>query len=621
MYAAPAGAERFIHVVRALADPGTSRYRRDFPDNIVPVRGYRAPILDRAGEKPSAQSSSDAGNAREIAAAECVSHNLAPEGLLTTLARVIRILGPERFISDPASSRAALEAAGVPVDLLACFTTSDPATATTPRLVSFLARRLSDGDTIESLKPVLDQLPFRFARSHPGFRVSTESGEDELGVLRVQLGGGYDDGIIPGGSIDLICQLVGAFPSVDFLISVPDSHLDPFRQLASGTWRLRRTNHVTLIAEPLPVAAWAQDNGKAGIIEPGPAAADSASPARIRLATLAPRYASIGTSESHFQKGESFLMDGLKATGHAVVQSPLLFQGGNLLAARDPKSGERLLLVGEAELHRNIALGLTRAQALEAFREEFGVDRCVVVPAASYHLDFDVCLRAREGELIAFVNDTPAAARAIIRLGLGALEKSGAMDSISMQTARDHLDAGRELDLVRHLRTALPGRSPAAQRHPATLSRWFASGQADSAEGNFQCFLAALDVVESSLEISGASVADPDPGHTACLQALRRLDAARLTQVDVFKKQGWKVVFVPSMTDLYRGINYLNGVHHRQGYVMPVFGGFYAPLDQAATAAFRSVLGPALRITPILSAESQRHHGGVHCAAAAYPRL
>jgi hypothetical protein len=89
----------------------------------------------------------------------------------------------------------------------------------------------------------------------------------------------------------------------------------------------------------------------------------------------------------------------------------------------------------------------------------------------------------------------------------------------------------------------------------------------------------------------------------------------------VFKSQGWKVVAIPSMSDLYRSINYLNGIHHRNGYVMPVFGGFYAPLDNAATAAFRQALGSEFKITPILSAESQRHHGGVHCTAAAYLKL
>jgi hypothetical protein len=102
---------------------------------------------------------------------------------------------------------------------------------------------------------------------------------------------------------------------------------------------------------------------------------------------------------------------------------------------------------------------------------------------------------------------------------------------------------------------------------------------------------------------------------------MRRLNAARVAQTEVLKLQGWTIVAIPSMTDLYRGINYLNGIHHSGGYLMPAFGGFYAPLDNAAQAAFRRALGSGFKITPILSAECQRHHGGVHCAASAYPRL
>lgn len=72
---------------------------------------------------------------------------------------------------------------------------------------------------------------------------------------------------------------------------------------------------------------------------------------------------------------------------------------------------------------------------------------------------------------------------------------------------------------------------------------------------------------------------------------------------------------------LYCGINYLNGIHHRQGYILPVFGGFFARLDGEAIAAFRQAIGSEPKITSILTAESQRQHGGVHCTTAAYPRL
>jgi hypothetical protein len=622
LFAARSSAERFIAVVHSRPDPDANQHRSQIPDSFVPLRSYRAPILGRANEMPPAFALHGELSQKEITAAEYVARRLAHDGLLTTLARVIEILGPDRFTTEVTAGLGTLQSVGIPTDLLACFSGTNGDTINAPiNMVAFIAQRIAGGATLESLAPELGRLPFKYALTHQPFRVATESGEDELGMLRVQVGGGYDHGIVAGGSIDVICQLVSALPDVDFLISIPSPHLEPFHQLASQAWRLRRTNHVTLISEPLNVGAWAQDNGKAGHFtaesSPGPGIGSGRQPP----ATLVPRYACVGEGQSSFQKGESFLMDGLRTAGHAVAQSPMLFQGGNLLAVRDPKSGQRLLLVGEAELYRNMALGLTRSQVLEAFQAEFGVDRCVPVPSASYHLDFDVCLRARGGVLVAFVNDTMSAARTVVGLGLDALEKSGALIASAAQACRADLGSGRDLELVRRLRIVIPRRSPAGAGYPPLLSRQFASGRTDSTTGNFQCFLLALGLLESSLEEAGHLLADSDPEHTAYLQALRRMNAARRAQIEVFASQGWKVISIPSMTDLYRSINYLNGIHHRRGYLMPAFGGFYTPMDDAAMAAFREEFGSEFKITPILSAECQQHHGGVHCAAMAYPKL
>jgi len=614
MVVAPNDAGRFIKVARSSSEAG--QYRAALPASFVPLRGFRAPILERSGETPRALQPPGQWSEGEIAAAECIAQKLAHDGLLSTLAQVIRILDPQHFMINRVPSLKTLDAVGFPIDLIACFSISNDAIPSSPDgVISFIARRLAGGATVESLKPELDKMPFRFVPTHPSFRVATESGEDEPGLLRVQVGGGYDDGVVPGGSIDIICQLVSAFPAVDFLISIPNPYFEPFHQLASQTWRLRRTNHVLLVSEPLAIAAWPQDNGKAGCFT-------NEASVRPQWATLAPRYANIGEGHSSFQKGESFLMDGLRAAGHGVVHSSLLFQGGNLLAVRNPKSNARVLLIGEAELYRNTALGLTLSQVLEAFRVEFGVDRCLMVPAVSYHLDFDACLRAHDGELVVFVNDTVSAARSVVGLGLDALERSGILDTNAAVACRADLSSGDELKAIRRLRAVIPRRSPPTAGYPASLSRVFVSERSDSATVNFQCFLLALDLIESSARGTVEEVLpDPDPEHAAYLQALRRLDAARQAQAEVFKNQGWKVVAIPSMTDLYRGVNYLNGIHHRHGYVMPAFGGFYAPIDQAAKAAFRRALGPELNITSLFSAESQRHHGGVHCTAAAYPRL
>lgn len=618
LFAARRRVDRYIDILISKPSADVALYRSALPAAFAPLRGYRAPVLEQANAAWPALAVRSELDSQEVAAAELVARRVADDGLLSTLVQVVAALGPERFTTNDNTGLADLKAVGVPVDWLAYFS----ATNGQPEdVVTFIATQLAGGATVEAINQDLDTYSFQFRQSHPSFAVATESGEDELGTLRLQVGGGYQDGIVPGGSIDVVCQLVRSFPGLDFLISIPNEYRDSFFEMAAQTWRLRRTNQVTLISEPFPVAAWAQDNGKAGTLfrDQAPGTASGAAPRK--LATLIPRYASIDAGRSRFEKGESFLMDGLKAAGHEVVQSPLLFQGGNLLAVRDPKTGERLLLVGEGELHRNMTLGLTRPQALQTFRIEFGVDRCIEVPAVSYHLDFDVCVRSHNGELIAFVNDPMAAARAIVDLGISALEKAGILDPDAARAARGHLESGRDLDLLRLLRTIAPRRAPDSRGYPATFCRGFASSQIDSDAGNVQCFLLALDLLESSLDVTQPVMPGPDPSYSEYLEALRRNAAARAAQTETFRHLGWKIVAIPSMGDLYRGINYLNGIHHRDGYIMPGFGGFYAPLDQAASAAFREVLGSEFKITTLLTAESQRNHGGVHCTTAPYPRL
>jgi hypothetical protein len=156
---------------------------------------------------------------------------------------------------------------------------------------------------------------------------------------------------------------------------------------------------------------------------------------------------------------------------------------------------------------------------------------------------------------------------------------------------------------------------------PSTFSRAFADDPADDAAGNVQVFLLALDLLESASPTPGPTAAFNPAGRPAYLAALRRMEQARRSQIAALQQLGCKIIPIPSMQDLYRSINYLNGLQHRGGYVMPVFGGFYTPLDQAAAAAFRAAPGPDFHLATIRTSECQRMHGGVHCTASVYPRL
>ncbi len=607
-----ASTDRYLHAIKFAPDPDLLNWRRSLPTNMVPAPGFRAPILGRAREGMLAGNPGQGLAEVHQRAAAVVTERLARDGLLLTLAKSIEVLGPKRILADAGDALQMIRRIGFPADLLACFAVDGARLTNASAVVQHIARKLAEGRTAEALRPELGRIPFRFVPADERFKVADESGAHPLGLLRMQAGGGYQGGVVAGGSIDVIGQLVNALPQADFLISIPDEFLDPFVSMARHSWRLRRTNQATVIGEPLPLSAWAQDNGKAGVMrEPGSTAE--------WIATLTPRYASIGEGVSSFEPGESFLMDGLAAAGHRVAHSSLLFQGGNLLAVTEPVSGERVLLMSDGTMHRNMALGLSRDQVLDAFQSEFGVSRCVVLPAVSYHLDFDVSIRSRGKDLVVFVNDTLVASRIVVALGIDALERHGVLGSNVAIRVRSSLAGRRDDEVVTVIESVLRKVSGEKASLPASLSKAFVADRMDFGAGNLQTFLLAVDLLESSL----ASVSDGpgDAGRREYLDALRRLDAGRRHQTRELRKLGWTVVAIPSMTDLYRGINYLNGIQHRDGYIMPVFGGFYTALDQAAHAAFREAIGPDVTLTPVRSAECQRKHGGVHCTASAYPRL
>ncbi len=318
-----------------------------------------------------------------------------------------------------------------------------------------------------------------------------------------------------------------------------------------------------------------------------------------------------------FVPGETFLADGLAAAGHVVVQSSLLFQGGNLLAVRDSGAGERILLIGEAEIYRNTALGLTREQVLKAFATEFDVDRYVVLPAVSFHIDFDLTVRAHDGELIAFVNDDDRAVRLILELGTDALATHGALDAAAAQNAKTHLRAGRSREFLKSILDPVFRQANPGGQFPLSLANRFSAGPADSPVGNFQRFLVALDMLAAQ---TLAPAEWPGTRHAqAYMRSIRRRSTDRQGLHEQLRRLGWKVVPVPSLADADRGINYLNGLHERKHYIMPAYGEFYSPLDEAAAEVFVGAL-EGVEVVPILCGESQRRVGAIHCSVSAYPQ-
>jgi hypothetical protein len=591
--------------------------RRELSHELRPeLRGFRAPILldDKtlSADDPwyVLMPGADASHPLRQSA-ELVARGLARDGLIVTLAKALAAWhapqAEKYLVAFDNSKMDWLRSAGLPVDLLPFFSIDENEHVSAESIVARIENRLASGAAPESLR---SEHPFHFRATAPGFRVSTESGEQDIGLVRLQLTSGtYWAGAGDGGSLDLVRQLVEALPDAKFFASIEEKHLARFLETARD-WKIARDNRFTLSPETLPVAQWAQDDAKPGWIEPS----------EIRggeIATLVPRYASRGEDGATFVPGETFLMEGFVATGRRVVQSPLLFQGGNLIAARHPSSGERILFLGEAEIHRNTALGLTREQVLEAFRIELGVDRCVVLPAVSFHIDCELCLRAVGKEFVAFVNDTPAAARIVFECGLACLEKSAAIDAPSARAARTSLAAGRIGEAVDAASGALVPHMRGPGRFAESFAQSFSTASWDSGVGNLETFLLALDLLQSETVRPRATSIDANTA--AYLESLHRREVDRSSLVKILAQTGCTIVRVPSFSDGDRGLNYVNGVHTRGSYLMPAHGGLFAPLDRAAQFAFEAALGSNVKVLPLHTSESQRRSGAIHCSISVYP--
>lgn len=598
--AAPAQEHGRIEVLRSPRAAAVQSWRASLSEGRPELRGFRAPLLDQAATPWPIDVPPGPPDDAQVRAATLVARRLARDGLLSTLAQAIEVLGPAEFASN--ADLDLLRALGLPVDLIECFALEPSASATVQRI----AHALAGGRTAADLRTELGAAKFVFTPSRPGFRVATECGEQSIGTLRLQLASGaYWAGEGDGGSLDVARQLVQELDGVSFIASIEEKHVDAFLAIARG-WPLGPTARFVVLPEPLPVAQWAQDNGKPGVDGAG------------AVVILAPRFASRGEDGSIFVPGETFAIESLVLAGQTVVQSPLLFQAGNLMAVNDPVRGERILLVGEAEIYRNVALGLTPEQALEALRVEFGVDRCVMLPAVSFHIDYELTVRSDMDGVVAFVNESSAAVRIILACGLDALAQHGKLDAQRAQQARADLAAGRIDPFMEVVMSSLASESKSFGHFPEAFAETFSGGPADSGVGSLQRFLLALDILTA--HVVGAGELPFDEYTTAYLKSFQRRDVDRTALVRALEQLGWKVQPVPSLSEDSRGINYVNGVQERGRYLMPAYGGIYAPLDRAAQAAFEGVLGPRVRVVPILSGESQRRAGAVHCAVSVVPR-
>jgi len=598
-----------IRIVEPDDLPEAQQYWQSLPESVPPLRGFRVYPPSARGKQPPFTLPAMASKELRLAA-RTVGKRLAFDGLTATLLEVVRVAGDDPAMHRMDSCAAFLWSAGYPVDLLDYVYFARQAGTNPPRLLDQVARRCASlgSEAADVLADDLAGTLFRFRATESSFRAASESGEYDVGLVRLQLvRGDYWRSPGAGGGLDLAGQLVEAFPEARFIATIERKHLNPFLQTASR-WPIPTTASFTLMAQAIPVAQWTQDNGKAGVV--------TTDGGETHLATLVPRYPSRREDQSDFIPGETVAVTRLATTGHRLIFSPLLFQGGNVLVASDAATEQRVLLIGEAEIYRNRALGLTREQVLEMFRIEFGADRCVVLPAVSFHVDFDVTVREHNGRMVAFVNDFDAGARHVLRAGVDVLARAGKLSDAQAVRARNHLAAGADAELV-NLVGGLLGQEVARGhgRFTESFAELFSVGKADSGVGNLQRFLLALDRL---------SVGDVTPAHphaAAYLRTFSRQDVDQRKIERILADLGWKVVGVPGLISGDHSLSYVNGLHDRDRYLMPAYGGLFSRIDDVAASIFRRELGPEVSIVPILCGESQRRGGAVHCSASIYPRL
>lgn len=580
---------------------------------VPACRGYRAPILADNWREWSTEPALDRLpdlTAKMQLAADVTSRALARDGLVVTFARIVEIVGHKWVSRRWKQTGDDLASIGFPADLLSFFPNDGEEYSDATNVVVDITRFVGGADQIDELLPELKNRVFKFRPSAPGFRLASDSGQLTPSLIRMQMPtDSYYQGPGDGGSLDVLHQLLEQFPDTPFMVSLSSQHLQMFTKHVDS-WRLPGMDRLTILSEPSPVSQWAQDNGRAGYVP-------SIEGSQQKSLILAPRYASRREEVSAFVPGENWLLDSVAAAGVEIVRSPLLFQGGNLIMVEEA-SGRRVLLIGEAEVWRNVALGLTREQTLDAFQLEFGADACVVLPNVSYHIDYEVSVRTIGGKTIAFVNDTATATTHILLASLEALERAGTITRVDAAAARTKLKSGSTEAALALIEGVFERHSIGYGRFPVSFANVFTRGDVDSGVGNLQRILLAMDMAAFTPE--PPTWRAPDAAGEAYARSLRRREADRTALSKTLAEQGWTVVRIPSTADGERSVNYLNGLHVKDRYLMPVYGGQISDLDRAAERAFSAALGPEIRVVPIRTAESQRRDGAVRCSVCVLPR-
>ncbi|MGE3108249.1 MAG: hypothetical protein AB7G11_09790 [Phycisphaerales bacterium] len=576
---------------------------RAFWSEVAAGRSERCPVApDTVPEDPA-----------ERAVAGQVSAELARAGLVACVCRAVRSLGPSGFAHAGEAELARLASLGLPIDLLRHFHgESPPAEPSAAGVVRRIAAEL-----LRNPEYLGHDLRFSFRRTSATFDPGDDSAPAPPELLRAQMTrGGHWFGPGSGDNLDLIRRVADALPDVPLLVTIESVYEAEF---ASCVRSWTRAAPVTILSVPATVSQWAQDNARAGVV-----ARDDDSGGQtgaVRRAVLAPRYPSRGDDGSVLVPGEAVAVRALERVELPVIPSPLLFQGGNLIVCADPRDlARRLLLTGEAEVARNVSLGLSPQQATEALRGEFGVDRVVVLPAVSYHIDYEVSVRRQGAAVVALVVDERAGVRMVLSCALDVIERARLLPKPRLRAARQYLAASRWIELLDMFFGAVL--SQAVGRHGQIVEsfvRHFSNGPADHGVSNLHRVLLALDTMTSWVHAPWEPSLSPHA--RAYLRAIRRRDASRARLWSILREAGFTVAPIPGLSDADRSLCPVNGIQMAGTYFLPVAAGggsMFDPLIRACREALSAALGPDVETAPIPSLESQNRNGAVHCSVSVH---
>jgi hypothetical protein len=208
------------------------------------------------------------------------------------------------------------------------------------------------------------------------------------------------------------------------------------------------------------------------------------------------------------------------------------------------------------------------------------------------------------------VNDTNAALATVLAECAAPLNAAGLLTADQSRDVRAHAEASRFTQVLDLIGPSLARAARGPGQFPLSLADHFQRGPADSGVGNVLRLLGALDTSTAL----GRSTKDIDPYLAAYLRAIERQEQDRALIKEQLSILGWTVHAVPSLAMGNRSLNVLNGIHTPRSFLMPAYGGLFAPLDAAAATSIAHAFNGAVEVIPILSGESQRRDGAVHCS-------